>query len=90
MRSVSRLSIPEYLKGKTYRTITISLKNQIQRKEVKERLLSEDGKENYRRRKTDVESVYGQIKQNQHFRRFHLRGLSKTTVEWGSLRCAQF
>jgi hypothetical protein len=70
-------------KGKTHRTITISLKNQIQRKEIKERLLSEEGKEKYRRRKTEVESVYGQIKQNQDFRRFHLRGLSKTTVEWG-------
>ncbi|MED1421679.1 IS1182 family transposase [Bacillus smithii] len=70
-------------KRKTYRTITISLKNQIQRKEVKERLLSDDGKEKYRCRKIDVESVYGQIKQNLDFRRFHLRGLSKTTVEWG-------
>jgi hypothetical protein len=70
-------------KGKDYRIIRISLKNQIQRKEVKERLLSEEGKEKYRRRKMEVESVYGQIKHNLGFRRFHLRGLSKTTVEWG-------
>jgi hypothetical protein len=34
-------------------------------------------------RVTEVETVFGQIKHNQHFHTFMLRGLEKTTVEWG-------
>ena len=75
-------------KGKDTKTITVSLKNQKQRKEVRERLSTKDGDKLYRRRKCDVEPVFGQIKYNRGFNRFLLRGLSKTTVEWGLVSIA--
>ncbi len=40
------------------------------------------GRDIYARRKDDVESVFGDIKQNMGFRRFSLRGLSKVTHEF--------
>ncbi|PGT87752.1 transposase, partial [Bacillus sp. AFS040349] len=72
-------------KGKEQKTITISLENQRQRKEIRERLQSEEGRKLYSQRKCDVESVFGQIKHNQQFRRFSMRGLQKNTIEWGLL-----
>ncbi|WP_175638096.1 IS1182 family transposase [Metabacillus schmidteae] len=72
-------------KGKDQKTITISLENQRQRKEIRERLQSEKGRKLYSQRKCDVESVFGQLKHNQQFRRFSMRGLQKNTIEWGLL-----
>ncbi|MFB4164492.1 transposase, partial [Alteribacillus sp. JSM 102045] len=37
----------------------------------------------YARRKTDVESVFGHVKQNLGYQRFLLRGLEKVHVEFG-------
>jgi hypothetical protein len=34
-----------------------------------------------RRRGHDVEIIFGDTKQNQQFRRFHLRGTEKVTIE---------
>ncbi len=45
-------------------------------------LLSEDGITMRRRRATDVETVFGDIKRNWNFKRFTLRGLEKVTLEW--------
>lgn len=36
-----------------------------------------------RRRATDVETVFGDIKSNWGFKRFTLRGLEKASLEWG-------
>lgn len=36
----------------------------------------------YARRKIDVETVFGNIKQNMHFRRFHVRGSEKFLSKW--------
>ena len=74
-------------KGKDTKSIKVSIENQKQRKEVRERLATEEGKEKYKQRKIDVEPVFGQIKHNRQFHRFSLRGLSKNTVNWG-LVCA--
>lgn len=70
-------------KDKDTKSIKVSIENQKQRKEVRERLSTEDGDKKYKQRKMDVEPVFGQIKHNNHFQRFSLRGLSKNTVEWG-------
>jgi transposase len=70
-------------KGKDTKSISVSMKNQKQRQEVRERLSTEEGEKKYKQRKIDVEPVFGQIKYNNHFNRFSLRGLSKNTVEWG-------
>ncbi len=41
-----------------------------------------------KRRGIEVESVFGQIKENRRFRRFLLRGLDKVKTEWGLLSIA--
>ena len=74
-------------KGKDTKTIRVSLKNQQQRQEIRERLSTEEGAATYRKRQIENEPVFGQIKHNQQFQRFLLRGLPKITLEWG-LICA--
>ena len=70
-------------KDKDAKTVQVSIENQKQRQEVRERLASEEGNQKYRNRKIDVEPVFGQIKHNRKFNRFSLRGLSKNTTDWG-------
>lgn len=70
-------------KGKETKSISVSVKNQKQRKEVRERLSTEEGEKLYSKRKTDVEPVFGHIKYNRLFQHFSLRGLSKNRMEWG-------
>jgi transposase len=70
-------------KNKDTKTVQVSVENQKQRKEVRERLSTEEGERKYRKRKIEVEPVFGQIKHNQGFKRFALRGLSKNTTDWG-------
>lgn len=72
-------------KGKENKTINLSVKNLEQRNEIRELLTAEEGQKVYSRRKIDVEPVFGQIKHNRGFRRFMLKGLSKTNIEWGLL-----
>jgi len=55
------------------------------RKAARERLLSEEGKVLRKRRSVENETVFGEIKSNWGFRRFHLRGMKKVAVEWGLL-----
>lgn len=47
----------------------------------------EEGAATFRKRQIENEPVFGQIKHNQQFQRFLLRGLPKITLEWG-LICA--
>lgn len=55
------------------------------REKAHARLLSEDGKVLRKRRAVEVETVFGETKANQAFRRFRLRGTRKVAVEWGLL-----
>lgn len=55
------------------------------KRKAKDRLASEDGKNLMRRRAHEDETVFGQLKANQGFRRFRLRGTDKVSVEWGLL-----
>lgn len=45
------------------------------KQKVRQRLLSREGKEIYNKRKIEVETVFGIIKNNKGFRRFLLRGM---------------
>jgi transposase len=54
-----------------------------------ELLNSELGIVKRKKRCHDVESVFGNIKQNHKFRRFMLRGKEKVSIEWGLLAIAQ-
>lgn len=52
-------------------------------------LNSDVGIKKRKQRCWDVETVFGNIKQNHGFRRFMLRGKQKVTIEWGLLAIAQ-
>jgi transposase len=55
---------------------------------VRQNLNSERGKQYRSRRPIEVESVFGNIKNNQNFRRFMLRGMKKVEIEAGLLALA--
>ena len=52
------------------------------RKKAAERLTSDEGAILRKRRSTDVETVFGDVKRNWGFRRFALRGIEKVAHEW--------
>jgi len=52
------------------------------------KLTSEIGEKLRKRRLAEVEAVFGLLKQNGRFRRFHLRGLEKVEIKWGILSMA--
>ena len=54
---------------------------------VRELLTSEKGLEK-RKQRWQVEAVFGNIKQNKGFRRFHLRGIEKVNIEIGLIALA--
>jgi transposase len=56
---------------------------------VEERLSTTEGKKRYKKRKSTVETVFGQIKRLMRFRRFSLRGLLGACAEW-SLVCVVY
>jgi transposase len=55
------------------------------KQQARERLKTEKGLELRKKRNVDVESVFADIKYNQKYDRFRLRGLKKIKVEWGLL-----
>jgi Transposase and inactivated derivatives len=75
-------------KGKNSRTIEISPKLIKFKNKVKRNLESEIGKILRSKRGVDVESVFGQIKHNNQFRRFYTRGLKNVSTEWGIMSIA--
>jgi transposase len=83
------------LRGQCYqgkakaRTIEVNHNLNHYRKKAKEVLDSELGEYHRKRRGIEVESVFGNIKGNHQFRRFHLRGLEKVEIEFGLLALAQ-
>lgn len=72
----------------TNRKIQISFPLMEYRRQARENLTSELGKKLRTKRATDVETVFGCIKHNMGFRRFHLRGLEKVNIEWGLVSIA--
>jgi transposase len=76
---------PECTQTKNNRQLHISFRLRQFRAQARSNLLSDAGKALRCERVTEVETVFGQIKHNQNFRRFMLRGLEKTTTEWGLL-----
>ena len=58
------------------------------KKQAAKRLTSDEGRALRSRRLTEPEAVFGLIKQNLGFRRFHLKGMKKVTTEWGLVSIA--
>jgi transposase len=75
-------------KSEKGRTVQINKNLEAYKKAAKERLTSRLGVELRKKRSTDVETVFGDIKQNQGFRRFNLRGFEKVNSEFGLVAMA--
>jgi transposase len=71
--------------GEKNRTITVNRRYEQLKQQASNNLLSEKGIGLRKQRGQDVESVFGDLKMNGHFRRFHLRGKSKVKAEFGIL-----
>ena len=65
------------------RVISVNHRGWLLKKKAYERLKTERGIYYRKKRPTDVEPVFGNIKHNKHFKRFLLKGLDKTEIEWG-------
>jgi transposase len=78
----------ECTKAKGNRKIRISFRLLEYRRQARANLTSEAGQRLRAARSTEVEPVFGIIKQNISFRRFHLRGLEKVNTEWGLVSIA--
>lgn len=74
--------------GEERKTIGINKRLEEYKEKARERLNSSKGIELGRRRGIEVESVFGDIKHNQGFRRFNLRGIEKVSVEFGLVAIA--
>ena len=79
---------PQCTKAKGNRRISISFKLLAFRKKARENLTSIEGQYLRAQRSVEVETVFGQVKHNMGFRRFHLRGLEKVKTEWGLVSIA--
>ncbi|OME78572.1 transposase [Paenibacillus sp. FSL A5-0031] len=75
-------------KAQGEREIRVSLRYMHYKRQVREKLRSEEGYALSVRRMIEPESVFGQIKNNRGFRRFLLRGLPKVSLEVGWLSLA--
>jgi len=76
-------------KSKGNRVIEINYRLDELKRQAAERLQSEQGICYRKKRCCDTEPVFGNIKQNHHFRRFMLRGKQKVATETGLLALAQ-
>ena len=68
--------------GQKNRRIYVNPHRDALRKKAAARLTSDEGIVLRRRRATDVETVFGDVKRNWGFRRFTLRGIEKVAHEW--------
>ena len=75
-------------KAEGNREIRVSMEALRYRRQARDKLRSEEGRSLSARRMSEVESVFGQLKNNRGFRRFLLRGLEKTSLEVGWLSLA--
>lgn len=75
-------------KAKGPRTIEVNHHLNQLKQQAEELLLSEEGIRHRKKRPWDVEPVFGNIKNNHHFKRFMLRGKEKVSIETGLLALA--
>jgi len=74
--------------GQGNRIVEINHSLRLHKQAAKERLNTEQGIKYRKRRAADVEPVFANLKHNHGFRRFLLKGISKTEVEIGLLSIA--
>jgi len=70
-------------KQKGNRIVHINHPGRRLKQQAHQRLKTEQGIYYRKRRPVDVEPVFGNIKSNKNFKRFLLKGIVKTEIEWG-------
>lgn len=75
-------------KGRREREIEVSHKLRAHKRTARENLTSEEGVARRKRRCCEPEPVFGHLKHNKGFRRFHLRGKELVETEFGILAIA--
>lgn len=75
-------------KAKGNRTLEVNFRLKELKQKAKELLMSEKGLYHRSRRPIEPEAVFGQLKSNNKFNRFTLRGLSKVNIEFGLMAIA--
>ena len=75
-------------KSPSGRTVQLNMRLEKYKQNTKENLSSPLGIELRKKRSIDVESVFGDIKHNQGFKRFSLRGFEKVNAEFGLVALA--
>ena len=65
------------------RIIKVNHKGRKLKQQAHQRLKTEQGIYYRKKRPADVEPVFGNIKHNKNFKRFLLKGIDKTEIEWG-------
>jgi transposase len=75
-------------RGNANRTIQINERLEKYRAQARENLETDEGIKLRKKRSIDVEPVFGDIKYNQNYQRFLLRGLKKVEIEFGILAMA--
>ena len=70
-------------KAKGNRTLEVNFRLKELKEKAKELLMSEEGLYYRSRRPIEHEAVFGQLKSNNKFNRFTLRGVSKVNIEFG-------
>ena len=71
----------ECAKTQNGRTLSVSPKLKTMQAKVRKLLESDVGALLYKRRGHEIETVFGDMKRNRKFKRFHVRGLEKVTAE---------
>lgn len=74
--------------SKTNRRIEVNHRLNALKFKAKERLNSEKGKQHRSKRPIEVEAVFGQLKSNNKFTRFTLKGFEKIQIEFGLMALA--
>jgi transposase len=72
-------------KQKGNRLLKVNHNGRQLKQQAHERLKTEKGIFYRKQRAADVEPVFGNIKSNKNFKRFLLKGIDKTEIEWGLL-----
>lgn len=70
-------------KQKGNRMIRVNHKGRQLKQQAEQRLKTEKGIYYRKKRPADVEPVFGNIKYNKNFKRFLLKSIDKTEIEWG-------
>ncbi len=72
-------------KQKGNRLLKVNHNGRTLKQQAHERLKTQKGILYRKQRPADVEPVFGNIKSNKNFKRFLLKGIDKTEIEWGLL-----